>query len=80
MVNPLTVSKNASIKEGISFVITNGNAPNADISIHESATITNPSLPCIDIFSGLLKDSTRPMAISSIITPKYAPLYFNDSP
>ena len=58
------------MKEGISPVITNGNAPNADINIHDSATITKPSLPCIDISLGLLKESISPMAINNIITPK----------
>ena len=70
VVNPLTVSKKASTKEGISPVITNGNAPNADINIHDNATITKPSLPCIDIFLGFLRESPRPIVINNIITPK----------
>ena len=44
VVNPLTVSKNASANEGISLLMTNGNAPTAESAIHASATITNPSL------------------------------------
>ena len=39
VVKPLTISKNASIKEGISFVNTNGNAPKTDIKIQDKETI-----------------------------------------
>ncbi|CDC70217.1 putative uncharacterized protein [Candidatus Colimorpha enterica] len=44
VVNPLTVSKKASTNDGISRLMTNGSAPAADMSIHASATVTNPSL------------------------------------
>ena len=44
VVNPLTVSKKASVKDGISRLITKGNAPIADISIHVKATVAKPSL------------------------------------
>ena len=45
VVNPLTISKKASINDGISFVNTNGNAPNIDIRIQDKDTIMYPSLP-----------------------------------
>ena len=43
VVKPDTISKKASAKAGISPEITNGSAPNADISTHTSATIAKPS-------------------------------------
>ena len=43
VVKPDTVSNSASIKLGISPLITKGSAPNTDISIHAKATITKPS-------------------------------------
>ena len=43
VVKPETVSKNASINDGILPLMTNGNAPNSDIPIHDRATIASPS-------------------------------------
>ena len=43
VVNPLEVSKNASIKLGIEPEKTNGKAPKADKSIQDNETIINPS-------------------------------------
>lgn len=43
VVKPETVSKNASINEGILPLMTNGRAPNSDIPIHDRATIASPS-------------------------------------
>ena len=43
VVNPETVSKNASIYPGIAPLITNGSAPNALNRIQDNATIANPS-------------------------------------
>ena len=44
VVNPLTVSKNASTTDGIAPLITNGSEPTAESIIHVAATIINPSL------------------------------------
>ena len=44
VVNPLTVSKNASNTFGISPLITNGTHPIAERAIHANVTIINPSL------------------------------------
>ena len=43
VVKPLTVSKNASIKTGISRLMTKGSAPKKETAIHASATMTSPS-------------------------------------
>ena len=72
--NPLTTSKKASINDGISFVITNGNAPKIDIKIHDNDTITKPSLPRIKLSFGSLIERTFPNINNNAITPKYAPL------
>ena len=44
VLKPETVSKNASTKFGISRLNTKGSAPNRDMTIQASATITKPSL------------------------------------
>ena len=47
VVNPLTVSKKASINEGILLLNTKGRAPKSDNAIHETDTMTRPSLAYI---------------------------------
>ena len=44
VVNPETVSKNASKKYGISPLIIKGKQPTSEMNIQHSATMTNPSL------------------------------------
>ena len=44
VVKPLTVSKKASTKEGISRLKKKGRAPTSDISSHASDTMAKPSL------------------------------------
>ena len=67
VVKPLTTSKKASINRGISPVMTNGKAPKIDIAIQDNATITNPSLPKITIFLGVLNDNSPPIIKSKNI-------------
>ena len=43
VVKPDTVSKNASIKPGISFVMTKGSAPTSDMMSQPRATAIKPS-------------------------------------
>ena len=52
VVNPETVSKNASIKFGIAPDKKKGSEPKILITIHDSATVTNPSLEYIALFFG----------------------------
>ena len=71
VVNPLTVSKKASIYEGISPLITKGSAPTADISTHTSATIASPSFAYITLFfvrPARVRQSHSAPAISAVIT------------
>ena len=44
VVKPLTISKKASIKEGILLLNTKGRAPKRDRAIHEADTITSTYL------------------------------------
>ena len=52
MENPLAVSNSASIKDGISLLITNGNAPINETYIQDRDTIIKPSLEKNTVFLG----------------------------
>ncbi len=54
VVKPLTVSKTASVYDGISPLSTKGSAPISESETHESAVITKPSGAYITLLSGLL--------------------------
>ena len=49
VVNPDTVSKNESTKDGIAPLITKGSAPTTDITIHDNPTVRNPSFSYISL-------------------------------
>ena len=59
VVNPDTVSKKASIYEGICPLITKGSAPIAEIISHDRAVITKPSL-ALYVPDGFLIDIRLP--------------------
>ena len=54
MVNPDDVSKNASTKDGIAPLNTNGNAPKNEITIQANPTVKNPSFAYISFFFPLI--------------------------
>jgi hypothetical protein len=67
VVNPETVSKNASIKLGIYPLIKKGSAPKSDIRIHESATITYPSLAYMTDFVAFFLRQSKPVTARAAI-------------
>ena len=77
VVKPETVSKNASVYEGISPLMQNGSAPKADMSAHESATITKPSRAYMTFDLGLKSSETRLAAsiITTVSAKDHAPPY-----
>ena len=72
VVKPETVSKNASINDGISPEITNGSAPNALISTQTSATMARPSRAKMVVFLGVRRLAARPSTASSTAGNKNA--------
>ena len=68
VVNPDTVSKKASMKEGISPEITKGNAPKIDIKSQENATITKPS------FANIMLSFVLPINIRRKANKRVAPM------
>jgi len=54
VVNPDDVSKNASTKDGIAPLNTNGNAPKNEITIQANPTVKNPSFAYISFFFPLI--------------------------
>src|SRR5690625_2232020 len=61
VVKPLEVSKKASIKEGISPLKTNGNAPKAETKIQERETMTNPSFAYNLCKSNSVREKVNPI-------------------
>ena len=55
VVRPLTISNKASVKEGISPLMTNGSAPTSELATQQTATAINPSFEKKIIFLGLRK-------------------------
>ena len=68
VVNPLTISKKASVKLLISPLIQKGNAPMADIVIQARATITKPSF-AKKVLSAVLpaRERRNPAAVAMAI-------------
>ena len=79
VVNPLDVSKKASIKDGISPEITKGKAPKNDKIIHDRDTIINPSFACIPIFLGFLAVHIVPRTSNVIITIRKLNMFLGSS-
>ena len=71
VVKPDTVSKNASVKCGISPEITKGSAPNTDSKIQDTPTINRPSFAKIEGSFGRRREISFPSTSRSrIVTPK----------
>ena len=72
VVKPETVSKKASIKDGISPEITKGSAPKTLISTQTSATMARPSRAKMVVFLGVLWLVMNPSTASSAAGNKNA--------
>ena len=71
VVKPETVSKNASMKRGISPLITKGSEPSSDIASHDRPTQAKPSRAYISRELGRKSSSVPPQsAVSRIVTTK----------
>ena len=73
VVKPLTVSKSASIYDGISREMKNGSAPMSESTIHARATVIKPSRTNISVVRGFdITVSSTPMIAAEAAAAKKA--------